>query len=78
MAELFSLARGGDVPAAWHRSTVAPLRKTGGGDGCDAWRPLAIASLVARTWQFTVALPSSDCPSPDRRVSREGKAQTTD
>ena len=57
MAELFSLARGGDVPAAWHRSTVVPLRKAGGGDGCDAWRPLAIGSLVARTWEYTVASP---------------------
>ena len=71
MAELFSLARGGDVSAAWHRSTVVPLRKAGGGDGCDAWRPLAIASLVARTWEYTVGLPSADS-SP-----QEGKRQVS-
>ena len=59
------LARGGDVPAAWHRSTVVPLGKAGGGDGCDAWRPLAIASLVARTWEYNVALPSAVPSSPE-------------
>ena len=65
MAELFSLARGGDMPAAWHRSTVVPLRKAGGGDGCDAWRPLTIGSLVARTWEFTVGPPSASGPSQE-------------
>lgn len=58
MAQLFDLANTGDVPHSWKQSEIVPLPKPGKSDYNDpkSWRPVAITSMISRTWERVVAL----------------------
>eukprot|EP00744_Colponema_vietnamica_P005523 GILI01008089.1.p1 GENE.GILI01008089.1~~GILI01008089.1.p1 ORF type:complete len:1270 (-),score=143.53 GILI01008089.1:149-3865(-) len=58
LATICNLANKGDVPSSWKRSIIVPLPKPGKANYLDpkSWRPVAITSLLSRTWERVVAL----------------------
>jgi hypothetical protein len=57
LARLFSRASSGEVPMGWKRATIVALPKPGRDPTLHAsWRPVALTSLISRTWERVVTL----------------------
>ena len=59
LAKLFDLASAGRVPRAWKDSVIVALPKPGPNRDytlAGSWRPIALTSLISRTWERVVAL----------------------
>lgn len=55
LASVFTLSlTTGTVPTAWKRAHITPLFKKGDSRQCSAWRPVAVTSVLARTFERVI------------------------